>query len=149
MVRIKRQPEAGFTLIETAISMVLMAIVGLGVASLFAYAASCTASAADREIATAVAQQRMEQLKSMAFTDATLNATVSTGATTTVTRLGRQYSVNTNIAVDSSATLKTITIKVTPVVSSAKSPSNVNTIFGSVTLVSTRGTQQLGSNRSY
>jgi len=57
--------------------------------------------------------------------------------------------VNTNIAANASATLKTITIKVTPVASSAKSPSNVNTIFGSVTLVSTRGTQQLGSNRSY
>lgn len=149
MVQIKHQSEAGFTLIETVISMVLMAIVGLGVASLFAYAASSTASAADREIATAVAQQRMEQLKSVAFTDATLNETASTGVTTTVTRLGRQYSVNTNIAANASATLKTITIKVTPEASSAKSPSNVNTIFGSVTLVSTRGTQQLGSNRSY
>ena len=140
------QSEAGFTLLETVISMVLMAIVGLGIASLFAYAASSTANAADREMATAVAQQRMEQLKSVAFTDATLNATSSAGVTTTVTRLGRVYSVNTNIAENSTATLKTITIKVTPVASSAKSP---NTIFGSVTLVSTRSTQQLGSNRSY
>jgi Tfp pilus assembly protein PilV len=141
-----KQSEAGFTLLETVISMVLMAIVGLGIASLFAYAASSTANAADREMATAVAQQRMEQLKSVAFTDATLNATSSAGVTTTVTRLGRVYSVNTNISENSPATLKTITIKVTPVASSAKSP---NTIFGSVTLVSTRSTQQLGSNRSY
>lgn len=139
------QSEAGFTLIETVISMVLMAIVGLGVAGLFAYAASSTANAADREMATAVAQQRMEQLKSVAFTDTTLSATASAGVTTTVTRLGRTYSVNTNISDNSTATLKTITIKVTPVASK----SNVNTIFGSVTLVSTRSTQRLGSNRSY
>ena len=67
MAQAKNHSEAGFTLIETVISMVLMAIVGLGVAGLFAYAASSTANAADREMATAVAQQRMEQLKSVAF----------------------------------------------------------------------------------
>jgi len=146
MDQTKHQSQAGFTPVETVISMVLMAIVGLGIASLFAYAASSTANAADREMATAVAQQRMEQLKSVAFTDATLNATSSAGVTTNVTRLGRVYSVNTNISENSPATLKTITIRVTPVASSAKSP---NTIFGSVTLVSTRSTQQPGSNRSY
>lgn len=143
------QSQAGFTLLETVISMVLMAIVGLGVASMFAYAASNTASAADREMATAVAQQRMEQLKSVEFTDSSLNTTSSSGVTTTVTRLGRDYSVNTTITANSGATLKTITVKVTPVASSNKSPSNVNTIFASVTLVCTRSTQQLGSNRSY
>jgi len=51
--------------IEVTISMVLMAIVGLGVLSLFAYAASNTQTAADREMASAVAQQRMEQLRSV------------------------------------------------------------------------------------
>ena len=144
----KRQSEAGFTLIETVISMLLMAIVGLGVAAMFAYAASSTTHASEREMATAVAQQRMEQLKSVAFTDAALNVTSTAGETTTVTRLGREYSVNTNIAANESATLKTITVKVTPVLSTTKT-SNVNMIFGSVTLVSTRSTQQLGSNRSY
>lgn len=148
MEQINNQSEAGFTLIETVISMLLMAIVGLGVAGLFAYAASSTANAAEREMATAVAQQRMEQLKSVAFTDATLDTTSSAGVTTTITRLGRAYSVNTIVTANSPATLKTITIKVTPVAPSAKA-SNVNTIFGSVTLVSTRSTQQLGSNRSY
>lgn len=148
MDHINKKSEAGFTLIETAISMVLMAIVGLGLAGLFAYAANSTTSAADREMATAVAQQRMEQLKSVAFTDATLNTTSSTGVTTTVTRLGRDYSVNTIITANANATLKTITIKVTPVIASSKLP-NVNTFFGSVTLVCTRSTQLLGANRSF
>ncbi|HET6977895.1 MAG TPA: hypothetical protein VFI24_16320 [Pyrinomonadaceae bacterium] len=146
MDQVKNQSEAGFTILETAISMVLMAVVGLGIALLFAYSASNTANAADRQMATAVAQQRMEQLKNVAFTDTTLNVTSTSGVTTTVTRLGRDYSVNTNITANASATLKTITVKVTPVASSAKT---VNTIFGSVTLVSTRSTQLLGSNRSY
>lgn len=152
MLQVNHNSESGFTLLETVISMVLMAIVGLGIAGLFAFAANSTASAAEREMATAVAQQRMEQLKSVAFTDATLSATASAGVATTVTRLGKQYSVNTTITdslvVNSSATLKTITIKVTPVVPNAKW-ANVNTYFGSVILVSTRGTQQMGPNRSY
>ncbi len=141
----KHSSEAGFTLLETTISMVLMAIIGLGVASLFAYAASNTSNAADREMATAVAQQAMEQLKSVAFTDSSLTATSSSGTSTTVTRLGRKYTVVTIIANSASGTSKTITVKVTP---QAATTPGVNTIFGSVTLVTTRSAQQLGSNRS-
>lgn len=142
----KHTSEAGFTLLETSISMVLMAIIGLGVAGLFTYAASNTSNAADREMATAVAQQSMEQLKSVAFTDSSLNATASEGITTTVTRLGRPYTVVTIITNSASGTSKTITVKVTP---QAATTPNVNTIFGSVTLVTTRSAQQLGSNRSF
>ena len=142
----KHSSEAGFTLLETSISMVLMAIIGLGVAALFTYAASNTSNAADREMATAVAQQTMEQLKSVTFTDSSLTATSSSGTSTTVTRLGRQYTVVTIITNSASGTSKTITVKVTP---QASTTPNVNTIFGSVTLVTTRSAQQMGSNRSF
>lgn len=148
-----KNSQAGFTLLETTMAMLLMAIVGLGIAGLFAYAAKSTSNAADREMASAVAQQQMEQLRSVAFTDSSLTATSSTGTTTTVTRLGRTYSVNTIIAdsvlVNSSATLKTITIKVTPQSASAPWSANVNTIFGSVTIVSTRSSLAPGPNRSF
>ncbi|HEX2269819.1 MAG TPA: hypothetical protein VHH35_09800, partial [Pyrinomonadaceae bacterium] len=137
--------EAGFTLLETTISMVLMAIIGLGVAGLFAYAANNTSNTADREMATAVAQQTMEQLKSVAFTDSSLNATGSGGTSTTVTRLGRQYTVLKIITNSASGTTKTITVKITP---QASTTPDVDTIFGSVTLVTTRSALQLGSNRS-
>ena len=144
--------QAGFTLLETTVAMVLMAVVGLGIAGLFAYAASNTSNAADREMASAVAQQQMEQLRSVAFTDSSLTATSSSGTTTTITRLDRSYRVNTvitdSIVVGGTATLKTITIKVTPQSSSATWSSNVNTIFGSVTLVSTRSCLTIGPNRS-
>jgi len=145
--------ESGFTLLETVISMVLLAIIGLGIASLFAYAASTTSNAGDREMATAVAQQRMEQLRSVPFTDSSLAATQTSGTTTSVTRLGRQYDVVTTISdtsvVDSNVTLKTITVKVVPTAASASWSTNVSSIFGSVTLISERSGLTLGSNRSY
>jgi Tfp pilus assembly protein PilV len=144
--------EAGFTLLETTISMVLMAIVGLGVASLFTFAAKSTSNAADREMATAVAQQRLEQLRNVAFTDASLAATAASGSPATVTRLGRQYNIKTVIAdsltINSKATLKTITVTVTPLSASA-TWSNVATVFGSVTLVTNRSSLATGPNRSF
>jgi prepilin-type N-terminal cleavage/methylation domain-containing protein len=144
--------EKGFTLIEAVIAMVLMAIVGLGVASVFFYAASNTANAADREMAMAVAQQHIEQLRNVAFTDAALTATSSSGLTTTLTRASRVYSIVTQIAdsnvVNGQSTLKTITIRVTPSASSQSWTTATTSLFGSVTLVSERSAQQLGPNRA-
>ena len=142
-----KNSQAGFTLIETAISMLVMAIVGLGVAGLFAYAAKSTMHASDREMATAVAQQRMEQLRSASFSDASLAETASGGDSTIVTRRDREFAVNT-VIVDSTATTKTITIKVMPLASSAKWETDPGSMFGSVTLVSNRSAQQVGENRS-
>ena len=145
--------ESGFTLIETAISMVLLAIIGLGIVSLFAYAASSTSSAADREMASAVAQQRMEQLRTAAFTDTALNPTSAEGTSVEVMRLGRRYRVVTIIAnstiVNSQVTSKTITVKVIPLAANAEWSSNTTSLFGSVTLISERSSQSLGPNRSW
>jgi prepilin-type N-terminal cleavage/methylation domain-containing protein len=142
----------GFTLIETVIAMLVMTVVGLGVASAFFYAASNTGNAADREMAIAVAQQRLEQLRSVAFTDASLNATSASGVATTVTRAGRAYSITTIIAdtnvISGRATLKTLTIKVAPQVSSQSWTTLTSSLFGSVTLVTERSSQVLGPNRS-
>jgi len=140
----------GFTLLETVIAMLVMTVVGLVVASAFAFAVSNTANAADREMAMAVGQQRLEQLRSVAFTDATMNAT-PTPAVTTVTRAGRTFSITTTIAdanVIGQATLKTITIKVIPQASSQSWTTATNSLFGSVTLVTQRSAQWLGPNRS-
>lgn len=142
----------GFTLIETVIAMLVMTVVGLGVASAFFYAASNTGNAADREMAMAVVQQRLEQLRSVAFTDATLNATSASGVATTVTRAGRAYSITTIITdanvITGQPTLKTITIKVIPQASSQSWTTATTSLFGSVTLVTERSSQALGPNRS-
>src|SRR5438552_19142259 len=90
-----RKGEAGFSLMETAIAMVLLAIIGLGIASVFFYAAKNNVSAGDRQLAMAVAQQRMEQLRDLAFTDSNLSATNE--SSTTVMRAGRSYVVQTSI----------------------------------------------------
>jgi type II secretory pathway pseudopilin PulG len=137
--------ESGFTILETAIALVLMVIVGLGAASLFFYANRNTVSEGDRELAMAVAQQRIEQLRNVDFNDATLAATA--GTTTTVTRAGRPYTIVTVIEdsdiVNGSPTTKTVRIRVTPAIGGPR----VNSIFGSVSLVSIRTSLKVGPNR--
>jgi Tfp pilus assembly protein PilV len=111
--------DGGFTLLETSIAMVIMLVSVLASASLFAYSIKNNSGANDRELAMAVAQQQMEQLRNAPFNDGSLSAT--TGTTTTITRAGRQYTVLTTItdsnAVSGQPTLKTITVRVTPLAS--------------------------------
>jgi len=117
--RLPAYQQGGFTLMEAAIAMVIMMVAVLGSASLFAYSIQNNSHAVDRELAMALAQQRMEQLRNVSFTNASLTATASGGTTTTVIRAGRSYRVTTTI-VDSNTiagqpTMKSITIEVTPV----------------------------------
>ena len=150
---VARTDECGFTVLETAIAMVLMAIVGLGVASLFFYAARNTVSAGDRELAMAVAQQSIETLRSVPFSDASLAATSPSGTSSTVISAGRNYSILTTITdsnfISGQAKTKTITIKVTPQSDSSQWASNVSSLFGSVTLISQRTSPVMGPNRQF
>jgi type II secretory pathway pseudopilin PulG len=128
-----RSQEQGFTLIETAVALVIMMVIGLGAASLFAYATMANSGATDRELAMAVAQKRMEWLRTMPFSVTTRNLAYSypngglgatTGTTETETSSGRPYTIVTIIENTSvvpagqldagQPTLKTITIRVTP-----------------------------------
>ena len=131
--------EQGFTLVEAAIAMVIMMVAVLASASIFAYSIKNNSGASDRELAMAVAQQQIEQLRNATFTDAALNAT--TGVTTTITRAGRDYTVLTVITdsntVNGAATMKTITVQVTP----------TGTALGAVRLRTIRITQLDGPYR--
>lgn len=130
---------AGFTILETCIAMLIMFIAVLGSVSLFAYSIQNNSGANDRELAMAVAQKQMEQLRVVNFTDATLNATGPIDST--LTRAGRPYRVTTSIedsnSVNGSPTVKTITIQVNPMGSN----------LGSVTLRAVRTSNLLGPNR--
>lgn len=143
--------ESGFSILETAIALVLLAIVGLGAASLFFYAARHTVTAGDRDLAMAVAQQKIEQLRNVTFSDASLNATA--GTTTTISRADRSYSVLTTITdsnvVNGAATTKTISVRVTPVDETSAWARNITTVFGSVTLVSQRSALTVGPNVAF
>ena len=142
--------EAGFTLLETSIAMVLLAIVGLGIASCFFFAAKNNSSARDRELAMAVAQQQMEQYRSLKFSDAGMAATA--GTTAVVTRGGRSYQVLTTIAdsnmQNGTARTKTIQVRVIPSSDSAPWARNVASVFGSVTIICERTSQVAGPNRN-
>ena len=105
--------EGGFTLIEVIVALSMMLVAGLGVASAFLYSTSNNTGAAERALAMAVAQQRVERLRSVTFDNvASENATVESA--------GRTYNVETVVTVDDTDaddgkdTLKTISIEVTP-----------------------------------
>ena len=145
--QVKNGQEAGFTLLETAIAMVLLAIVGLGIASCFFFAAKNNSSARDRDLAMAVAQQQIEQLRSVAFNDSSLSA----GATTaTLTRAGRRYGVETTITdgnlQNGTARTKVIQIRVTPWSDGDSWARNVSSVFGSVTIITQRTSLKVGPN---
>src|SRR5918992_3782423 len=63
--------QQGFTLLEAAISLVVLMVIGLGIASLFTYAVSANTRADDRELAMAIAQKRMEWFRTIPFTTQT------------------------------------------------------------------------------
>jgi Tfp pilus assembly protein PilV len=108
--------EGGFTLIETCIAMVVMMVGGLACASLFAFSIQNNVGGSERALSMAVAQQQLEQIRSVKYEDSTLN----TGTTSlNVTSGGRAYSVQRVVASELNSDntakgLKRITITVTP-----------------------------------
>ena len=109
----KKGPQSGFTLLETAVAMVVMMIGGLGIAAVFSYAVKNNNGSRDRAIAIAVAQQEVERLRSVEFNDPALAATPTLVTPVTVTNGGRSFSLRTTI-LNTTPTLKTIQIRVTP-----------------------------------
>jgi Tfp pilus assembly protein PilV len=108
----KRRQERGFTLIETTSALLVMMIGGLGICAVFAFAIKNNTGSRDRALALAVAQQEMERYRQMKFLDAGLTAHAAT--TKTVTNGDdRNYTVRTTIT-DTTTSLKTIKIQVTP-----------------------------------
>ena len=133
--------EAGFTLIETSISMVVLMVAALACSSLFVFSINNNVGGSERALSMAVAQQQLEQIRSVNYEDSKLN----TGTTnSTVTTGGRTYTVQRVVAdlTNSDNTLrqlKKITITVTP---RASGPNWTRT---PVVLVSYRSTLASGS----
>lgn len=149
--------QDGFTLLEAAIAMVILMIIGLGIASLFTYAIKANGNADDRELSMAIAQKRMEWLRTIPFTTQTrhvaysypnggLEVTSTAGVSETVTDAGRSYTVLTviqNLSTvpagnpdEGEPTVKRIQVSVTP--------AGAATAFETVTLTTQRSTQVTG-----
>lgn len=116
-------PEAGFTLIETTIALVLMLIVALGSASLFSFSIYNNSGGSDRAAALAIAQQAMESLRSLEFSPTTTDPRLGAGTYVQNVSDGRQFKVTkiiddnpatAQIDIDAAATLKSIKIIVEP-----------------------------------
>src|SRR6266581_4144812 len=108
--------QRGFTLLEIMIAFVLMMIVTLGAASLFVYAINYNSGAYDRTLAHAVAQRQMESLRRTPFD----SLVTPPQPEPLITSGGRTFGIVTTVCDDAaascggSATLKKITIQVTP-----------------------------------
>ena len=111
---VAQRQERGFTLIETSCALLVMMIGGLGICAVFAFAIKNNTGSRDRAASIAVAQQEMERFRSLTFLDAALTAGTSTK---TAASAGRTYTVKTTIT-NTTSSLKTITIEVTPLLSS-------------------------------
>ena len=148
--------QRGFTLLEAAIALVVLMIIGLGIASLFTYAIKANGRADDRELAMAIAQKRMEWLRTIQFNTQTRTlpyafpngglAETSVPVNENVTNAGRPYVVTTIITdvsvvpagnPDAGApTVKRIQVSVTPL--------GAVTAFEAVTITTQRSTQVTG-----
>ena len=134
--------ERGFTLVETSISMVVMMVAGLAVSSLFVFSMQNNVGGNERALAMAVAQQQLEQLRSVTFEDTTMSAGTTTS---TITNGDKNYSVVKTITDETNANgsdkqLRKITITVTPIGGSRGEWTRTP-----VTLVSFRSTLAPGS----
>jgi Tfp pilus assembly protein PilV len=156
-MKLRHKEQPGFTLLEAAIAMVILMIIGLGIASLFTYAIQANGSADDRELSMAIAQKRMEWLRTIPFTTQTrhvaysypnggLEATSTAGVSETITNANRSYTVVTVIQNLSTVpagnpdagepTSKSVQISVTPV--------GATSAFDTVTVTTQRSTQVVG-----
>jgi Tfp pilus assembly protein PilV len=136
----KTKGQRGFTIVETTIASLVMLVGALAVSSLFLFSTQNNIGGSERALAMAVAQQQLEQIRSVTFEDTTLNAATTT---TTVTSGGRPYTVQRVVANETDAEgnakqLKKITIRVTP-------KSAPNWISTPVELVTLRSTLASGS----
>lgn len=137
----KAESQRGFTLIETTIASLVMMVGALACSSLFVFSIQNNVGGGERALAMAVAQQQLEQIRSVNYDDTTLTA----GTTTSTLRSGqRNYTVQRTVADENNLNnslkqLKRITITVTP---QSAGPDWMRT---PVVLVSFRSTLATGS----
>jgi Tfp pilus assembly protein PilV len=118
LVRARRKGgrgEHGFTLIETVIALVIMMVVMLAAASLFAYSVYNNTAGSDRAQTLALAQQSLETLRSYKFAKTGTDSRLNAGTYTQTARYGganRLYTIDWTIE-DTTQTIKTITLSVT------------------------------------
>ena len=134
--------ERGFTLIETTIASLVMLVGALACSSLFVFSLQNNVGGAERALALAVAQQQLEQIRSVPYE----NSTLDVGTTTSTVASGeRNYTVQRTVVSEtnsggSAKELKRISVTVTP-----QAGTGPNWIRTSVVLVTFRSTLASGN----
>ena len=114
------QAGRGFTLLETVIALFVALVVGFGAISLFIFSVNYNAGASDRARALAIAQQRIESLRSQPYASiSNTNSTVAhqDGSAAAGASDRRTFAVTTVIedtAGVNNSRQKTITVTVRP-----------------------------------
>jgi Tfp pilus assembly protein PilV len=108
--------QSGFSLVETSIALLVMMVGALACSSLFVFSLQNNVGGGERALAMAVAQQQLEEIRSVTFEDTTLTAGTTTAS---VSSGGRNYTVERTVADETNSDntpkqLKRITITVTP-----------------------------------
>ncbi len=136
--------EDGFTLIETCIALVMLMVIVCGVLPLGVYALKYNSAAAIRAGAVTAAQRKLEQLRAGSFTSCISSSeTVTVGPTES-----QSYTVDVTVT-DVTATMKNITIVVTPQGRSTSGgvySGNEGWMRGQVVVYTKRTTSTTGSN---
>jgi prepilin-type N-terminal cleavage/methylation domain-containing protein len=116
--------DAGFTLLETSVAMIIILIALMGVFYTFTYAITYNAVNATRTQCLAIMQQEVELLRSKKFSPVTTDAELAAGTTTkvvTTTVNGGNFKVTDvvdddpftdGVQTDTTSTIKEITISV-------------------------------------
>lgn len=145
-----RRGEGGFTILETVIAMCIMMIAGFGAISLFLFSVSYNSGASDRARSLAIAQERMERLRSAEYADLgtvaaakEFNGDVLVGSGNAGEADGHSFTVKTTVENDpnvgsTNTSQKRITVSVTPAVSGGWA--------GAVSLRMSRSQNVMGTN---
>ena len=144
MQKHNQKHEAGFTLLETCVAMVLLLIIVCGVLPLGVYALKYNSAAAIRAGAVTAAQRKLEQLRAGSFTSCISSSEVVVVGPTE----SQSYTVDVTVT-DVAATLKNITIVVTPqgrTVNGGVYSGNEGWMRGQVVVYTKRTTSTTGTN---
>ena len=108
-----RQQSKGFTLIEVMIALVILAVGLLALGTMQIVSIRSNAFSSEMTYSTLLAQQQLEILKNLPFTDAALTATPPLHTLPAVIEKGASYSVSWDVQVDPTNTdMKTIDLTV-------------------------------------
>lgn len=107
----RRSPEAGFSLVEILVAMLVLGFAMLAVVPLFVQSARATASAGEIGNLTAVVSQRMEALRDTEFTTLTAGGSLAANETGFFDASDPDYLVRWTVTDDASPpTRKTIRV---------------------------------------